>query len=346
MCPGRGAARSACEVVRCRPGTATEGPPLEWSRISGAALRAAPRPGHAERLSGDARVPDLLHICIERGRIAQQLGVGADGALVGVDVLGAAFDSCQDPRGDLHGGRLYPAHAGGHVGVDVAGIDAGHQRTLPAQLEADAAGQRPCRRFRRAIGSLHRHVEPAHHREHVDDRAAAVVREHRRKRAAHRQSAEVVDLHLGSGGCQARRRDQRLEGGEPGIVDENGHVRARGGGRRDLPRVSNVEANRNGSTFRKLRDVPCRGIDLAAAGLDQGARQCRTQPAIGARHEGDLSFDPHGPSAVPGVQHDIPRIADLYPAHVLAQRLQRHRRPVWEEQRCQKTPRAARWCAH
>ncbi len=83
--PGRSAARNAVEWCAAEPGS-SETPSLERSRISGASLRAAPRPGNefefAERLAALARAAPgrtfLVGVHYHRGNEPRRLGLLAE----------------------------------------------------------------------------------------------------------------------------------------------------------------------------------------------------------------------------------------------------------------------------
>src|SRR5258708_3744138 len=80
----------------------------------------------------------------------------------------------------------------------------------------------------------------------------------------------------------------------PGVVEDQLDVRRRFSGRPDLVRVGYVEPQRNEplaeQVAQRLR-IARRGVDLPHAPGEERFRQRSPDAAVGARHQGDRSFD-------------------------------------------------------
>ena len=208
-------------------------------------------------------------------------------AFVCQDFLGVAFDAGDHARHDVGRARLRHRQPGGHAGIDVARIDADDQRALCAQFETHCLGQRPFGGLRCTVGPLDRDIEPARDRKNIDQRAAAIALENRRKRPAHGQRAEVVRFHFATCILHRRCAECSSKPSNASVVDQDRHVAAarRGGG--DLVFFSDVELNGFDPLInRDAFDVPGARIDLRAARVAQRAHQGLPQAAIGAGDEG------------------------------------------------------------
>ena len=192
------------------------------------------------------------------------------------------------------GADLLPAHAGGHVGVDEAGVHGDDERSLASELDAERVRERPRGRLRRAVGRPLRHGDEREHRQHVDQRAAAVLAQDRREGPRHPHRAEVVRLHLGSRGVDgARLPAMRSCGRMPALLttmETSPQVRAALAMSSAL-----VTSSRTGMTsgFVMRRGVAGGAVDLGA-GVEQGLGDGGAEPAVGAGDECGCTFDLHG----------------------------------------------------
>ena len=106
--------------------------------------------------------------------------VAAD--VVGQHLVSARLDAVEGEVGDGGGVRLRRVDAGGHVGVHVPDVQPEHLGVLAQQLLAQSVGQRPSGGLARAVDGGRRPADPRQHRQHVDDRPAAVPGERRVRR--------------------------------------------------------------------------------------------------------------------------------------------------------------------
>jgi hypothetical protein len=108
------------------------------------------------------------------------------------------------------------------------------------------------------------------------------------------QGPEVVDLHLAPGLLEDRSIRDSLAEHDAGVVEDELDVRSRVAGRTDLVHVRHVEPQRNqplvAQGAQRLRIARC-GVDLPHAPGQERFRQGSPDAAVGARHQGDCSFD-------------------------------------------------------
>jgi hypothetical protein len=107
------------------------------------------------------------------------------------------------------------------------------------------------------------------------------------RRAAQRQRAEIIDVHLLAGGGGIWRGQGAGEGGHAGVVDQQGGVCGDGGGLGDLLRIGHVELQGNqlvggGQQRLKRGGVASAEIDLGRAALEQFGNQSLADAAVGA----------------------------------------------------------------
>ncbi|ABA48664.1 hypothetical protein BURPS1710b_0588 [Burkholderia pseudomallei 1710b] len=174
-----------------------------------------------------------------------------------------------------------------HVGIDIRRMQREHARALLAQLVADRVRRGPRGRLRNAVRARIRQAEPRQHRQHVDDRAAAVLAQHRRERTRHRERAEEIRVELRLQAAAVRLREQRAHSENARVVDEQIDVAqlARGGG--DILRARDVEPHRLHAGRRHARRIARGRIDfLRARGL-QPLDEREPQAAIRAGHQYD-----------------------------------------------------------
>ena len=180
--------------------------------------------------------------------------------------------------------------AGRHPGVDVAGVYADDQRALRTEFEPAALVSDHAADLRGAIRALHRRVEPARDRQDVDQRAAAIAPEHRRERAAHRERAEIVRLHLAARVVDRRRTEQWSERRNARVVDQDRRRhRQRSAAAATCFAVGDVEPHRlDDAVTRHAVRASCCGIDLGATG-----RSKRSHERLPLNH--DLRLSPARP---------------------------------------------------
>ena len=182
----------------------------------------------------------------------------------------------------------------GHVGVDEARVHGDHQGALMVQFDPDAVGQRPLRGLGGTVGGVEGVGEEAGHRQHVDDRAAAGGRQHRRERPAHAQRAEVVDLHLLPGRVQVRRAGERAVPQHPGVVHQQADVGVLRGDPGDLLAIGDVQGDRQHAGFGDRGGIARGPVDLGRAPADQFPGVGPAQSPVGPADQGDRSVDVHG----------------------------------------------------
>jgi hypothetical protein len=156
---------------------------------------------------------------------------------------------------------------------------------LRAQFVAQAVRQAPGGRLRYGIGGQRGRADPARHRQHVEQRAAAVGRQHRRERLAHAQRAEHIGLHHAAGGGDAALGQHAAEVGDAGVVDDQRDVAAVGAAAAicDSLLTSSAIGTTPGSVT--LGRIAGGGVDLARAGGQGLAGEGEAEAAVGAGDE-------------------------------------------------------------
>ena len=185
------------------------------------------------------------------------------GDLVGENLVFATLQRLERHPDDLLGRALRRVDPAGEIGVDEAGVEAENLRPLAFELDAQAIGERPSGGFRGAVGREQRSVHPARHREHIDDRAAAVLPEDRGERPRHAQRSEEVHLELLTGGLDRAVGKETARHRDAGIVDQQGDVGRLAGGGRDIRIVRDVELQRDDALQRD-------GVGVARPRIDFG----------------------------------------------------------------------------
>ena len=210
------------------------------------------------------------------------------------DVLLPGLDAVEDRERHVARRGLRQRELTDHVGVDGARVDAEDRGALRPEEDARGLGQRMERGLRGAVGREERDVGQAGRRADVDDRPAAVPGQRRRQALEQLQRPEVVHLHLAPRLVEdVRIRDSRGQQ-QAGVVEDELDVRRRFCGRADLVRVGHVEPQRHEplvtQVAQRLR-IARRRVDLLHAPGQERLRQRSPDAAVGARHQGDRSFD-------------------------------------------------------
>ncbi len=150
------------------------------------------------------------------------------------------------------------------------------------------------RGLRSAVGRDKGEVGQAGRGADVDDRAAAVPGQRRRKALEQLQRPEVIHLHLAPGLADDDRFRDSAHKRHTGVVEDEIDVRSRVCGRTDLVRVGHVEPQQNEplvtQVAQRLR-IARSSVDLPHAPAEQRFRQCSPDAAVGARYQGDGSLD-------------------------------------------------------
>jgi hypothetical protein len=229
--------------------------------------------------------------CAVQRRFEIDAGLGGQAAL---DLLrhladrhfaGAACQRLVGARDDEIGRQFRRIDPARQVGIDEADVQAEHLRPLRAQFVAQAVRQAPGGSLRYGIRGQRGRADPARHRKDVEQRAAAVGRQHRRERLAHAQHAEHIGLEHAAGGGDAALGQHAAEVGDARVVDDQRDVAAVGDRRRDLRFVIHVQRDRHDAGQRDLGGIAGGRVDLARAGGQGLAGEFEAEAAVGAGDE-------------------------------------------------------------
>jgi len=172
-------------------------------------------------------------------------------------------------------------------------VHADHQGVLLTQLAAQAVGEAPLGGLGRAVATGTRRAQPAQHREHIDQRTAALLGQDGRKGTADAQGAEGVDVKVLLQILDAVLCQQRAVFQKACVIDHDAHVRAVLGGALHAGLVGDVEGNRGAAGNIHAVRVPRTGIDLCRPPFQQRGDEGFAQAPIGAGDQYHFSTNIH-----------------------------------------------------